>query len=67
MKNLEIIEDWEREFLKDFVYLHEEGQDLSDKINQELNRQPAQIVVIDTNHILDKKKTHETKHYGLPF
>lgn len=67
MKNLEIIEDWEREFLKDFVYLHEEGQDLSDKINQELNRQPAQIVVIDTNHILDKKKTHETKHYSLPF
>ncbi len=66
MKNLEIIEDWEREFLKDFVYLHEEGQDLSDKINQELNRQPAQIVVIDTNHILDKK-THETKHYSLPF
>lgn len=65
MKDLEIIEDWEREFLKDFVYLHEEGQDLSDKINQELNRQPAQIVVIDKDNILEK--THETKHYSLPF
>jgi hypothetical protein len=66
MKNLEIIEDWEREALKDFLYLHEEGQDLTDKINQELNRKPAQIFVVDKDNILDKK-THETKHYSLPF
>ncbi len=65
MKNLEIIEDWEREFLKDFVYLHEEGQDLSDKINQELNRQPAQIVVIDPHKILNRKNEHQNNI--LPF
>ena len=50
MKNLKIIEDWEREYLKDFIYLHEEGQDWDEAIHKELNqKQPARIEVIDTD------------------
>ena len=63
MKNLEINQDWERESLKDFVYLCEEQEQLRLALQE---RQPATIVVIDTDHILDKK-THEIKHYSLPF
>jgi hypothetical protein len=66
MKNLQIIEDWERESLKDFIYLCEESQDLDDKIQKELNRKkPAQIVVIDTSKI--QKKQNEFKDNPLPF
>lgn len=65
-QNLQIIEDWEREYLKDFIYLHETGQDLDDKIQTEINkRQPALITVIDKDKILEKQ--HELKHYTLPF
>ncbi len=66
MKNLEINQDWERESLKDVVYLWEQQMLLEQEFQKEI-RQPATIVVIDTDHILDKKKTHETKHYSLPF
>jgi hypothetical protein len=62
-QNLKIIEDWERESLKDFVYLCEEQEQLKLALQE---RQPASIIVIDTDNILDKK-THETKHYSLPF
>lgn len=63
-QDLKIIEDWERESLKDFIYLCEESQDLDDKIQKELNRrQPAQIVVIDKT----KKKQNEFKNNPLPF
>ena len=65
-KNLQIIEDWERESLKDFIYLHEQGQDLDDIIQKELNkRQPAQIVVLDRDKILETQ--HDYKHNPLPF
>jgi hypothetical protein len=63
MKDQEINQDWERESLKDFVYLCEEQEQLRLELQE---RQPASITVIDTDHILDKK-THETKHYSLPF
>jgi hypothetical protein len=66
MKNLQITEDWERESLKDFIYLHEQGQELDDTIQKELNkRQPAQIVVLDRDKILEKQ--HDYKHHTLPF
>ena len=66
MKNLQITEDWERESLKDFIYLHEQGQELDDTIRKELNkRQPAQIVVLDRDKILEKQ--HDYKHHTLPF
>lgn len=65
-KNLKIIEDWERESLKDFVYLCEEQQLLKEGVIKEINkREPAQIVVIDKDNILDKQ--HEYQHQPLPF
>lgn len=65
-QNLQIMEDWEREYLKDFIYLHETGQDLDDEIQKEINkRQPALITVIDKDKILEKQ--HELEHYNLPF
>lgn len=65
MKNLEINQDWEMESNKDFVYLCETQFLLQESLKNTL-REPAQIVVIDTDHILDKK-THEIRHYSLPF
>ena len=66
MKNLKILEDWEREYLKDFIYLHEQGQDWNEAIQKELNKkQPARIEVIDTDKILEK---HNEPHANvLPF
>jgi hypothetical protein len=40
-------EDFERDFLKDFVYLHEELELLKQEISEELNRKPANIVIIN--------------------
>lgn len=61
-KNLKIIEDWERESLKDFIYLYEEERLLDRQIQEELNkRQPAQITVVSKI----PKKEHE--HNPLPF
>lgn len=66
MKNLKIIEDWEREYLKDFIYLHEQGQEFKEAIQKELNqKQPARIEVIDTDKILEKH--HEPHANILPF
>lgn len=66
MKDQEINQDWERESLKDFVYLCEESQQLNEDIRQELNRrEPARIVVIDVDKILEKR--HEIEYNPLPF
>lgn len=65
-QKLEIIEDWEREFLKDFIYLHETSEYLNDEIQREINkRKPALITVIDKDKILERK--HEPENYALPF
>lgn len=61
-RNLQINEDWEREALKDFVYLYEEQQ----LLEQEINRKPAQIVVVDIDNMLQKQR-NEAEHYTLPF
>lgn len=50
---------------KDFVYLCETQFLLQESLKDTL-REPAQIVVIDTDHILDKKR-NETRHHTLPF
>lgn len=66
MKNLTIKEDFEREFLKDYVYLQEEAHELDKQIQEEMNkrRKPAQIVIVDTDKILER---HEIRHNILPF
>lgn len=61
----QINQDWERENLKDFVYLQEEQHILHADLNKELNRRPAQILIVDTDKILEKK--HEYQHNPLPF
>jgi hypothetical protein len=62
MKDLKIIEDWERESLKDFIYLYEEEILLDAQIQEELKkRQPTQITVVSKI----PKKEHE--HNPLPF
>jgi hypothetical protein len=62
MKNLKINDDWERESLKDFIYLYEEQTLLNQQIQEELNkRQPAQITVVSK---IPKK---ENEHNTLPF
>ncbi len=61
-RNPLINQDWEREAQKDFVYLYEEQQ----LLEQEINRKPAQIVVVDIDNMLQKQK-NEAEHYTLPF
>lgn len=63
-QDLKIKEDWERESLKDLVYLQETQHLLEQEIQREL-RQPAQIVVIDTDKILEKDNEPHTN--VLPF
>ena len=65
MKNLQINEDFERDSLKDFVYLYEEERLLDAEIQKELNRQPARITIVDRDKILERK--HEYQHNPLPF
>jgi len=62
MKNFE---DWEREYLTDFIYLQERGYELDQKIKELMNdRKPANIIVIDKDKILE----HELiKSEILPF
>jgi len=63
MKNLKINEDWERESLKDLVYLQETQQILEEEFKRV--KLPAQIVVIDKDKILEK---HNEPHTNvLPF
>lgn len=65
MKDQEINQDWERESLKDLVYLQETQHLLELQIAKDLNRQPASIVVIDKDKILQKRD--ELKYNTLPF
>jgi hypothetical protein len=64
MKHLQINEDWERESLKDFVYLCEQQMLLEQEFQRAI-REPAEIIVIDKDNVLDK--LHEYKHNTLPF
>jgi ribosomal protein S10 len=62
-QNLKINEDWERECLKDLVYLQETQQILEEEFRR--IKLPAQIVVIDKDKILEK---HNEPHTNvLPF
>lgn len=65
-QTLKIREDFEREFLKDYVYLQEEEHELNKQIQEEMNklRKPAQIVIVDTDKILERD---EIRHNILPF
>lgn len=63
-QSLKINQDWERESLKDFVYLCEQ-QMLLEQEFQRVIREPAQIIVIDKDNVLDKQ--HEYQHNTLPF
>jgi hypothetical protein len=65
MKNLKINDDWERESLKDLVYLQEEIATIEQDMHRFLNRQPAKIEVIDRDKILNRK--HEHQNDVLPF
>lgn len=65
MKDQEINQDWERESLKDLVYLQETQHLLELQVAKDLNRQPASIVVIDKDKILEKRD--ELKYNTLPF
>lgn len=64
-KFMENFEDWEREYLTDYIYLQEEGYALDRKIDELMyERKPANIVVIDKDKILE----HEPiKSEILPF
>jgi hypothetical protein len=64
MKNLQINEDWERESLKDLVYLQETQQLLEEEIRR-VTKLPAQIVVIDKDNILNREHEHQSN--PLPF
>ena len=64
MKDQEINQDWERESLKDFVYLCEQQMLLEQEFQRAI-REPAQIIVIDKDNVLDK--SHEHQHNTLPF
>lgn len=63
MKDLKIKEDWEREYLKDLVYLQETQQILEEEFRR--IKLPAQIVVIDKDKILNRE--HEHQDNTLPF
>lgn len=53
--------DFEREFLKDYIYLLEENMILDRQIQEEMNdRKPAKIFVI-------KEKVNEHENTPLPF
>lgn len=59
-------DDFEREHLKDAVYLQEEQELIMKEINEEEHRLPATITVIGP--LPEKKKEeHETECNALPF
>jgi hypothetical protein len=55
-------EDWEREHLKDSLYLLEEKMRIEAEYYESINRKPAKIEVV-----IEKKEENETKHNTLPF
>jgi hypothetical protein len=62
-QNLKINEDWERDYLKDVVYLQETQQILEEEFRR--IQLPAQIVVIDKDKILNREHEHQSN--PLPF
>jgi hypothetical protein len=61
------IEDYEREHLKDLVYLQEDIELIRNELKTEVNkRQPATIQVIDQDKMLHKQRD-ESKINTLPF
>ena len=67
MLNMIHIEDYEREHLKDLVYLQEDIELLRKEVQMEVNkRQPANIQVIDVDKMLEKQRD-ESKINTLPF
>jgi hypothetical protein len=56
-------EDWEREHLKDSLYLLEEKMRIEAEYYESINRKPAKIQVV----VIEKKEENETKHNTLPF
>ena len=67
MLNMIHIEDYEREHLKDLVYLQEDIELLRKEVQMEVNkRQPATIQVIDQDKMLQKQR-NESKINTLPF
>ena len=58
-------EDFERESLKDFVYLLEEQVLLMKEINEEEHRLPANIYIV--GELPPKLKEDEVEHNSLPF
>ena len=60
-QQLKINDDFEREALKDLVYLQEEIT----LMQQQVDKQPAMIKVIDKDKILNR--THEHQNDVLPF
>lgn len=55
-------EDWEREHLKDSLYLLEEKMRIEAEYYKSINRKPAKIEVI-----IEKKEENEAEHNTLPF
>ena len=62
-KKLQINDDWERESLKDLVYLQETQHILEEEFRR--IKLPAQIVVIDKDKMLNRE--HEYQSNPLPF
>ena len=60
-KQLFVIDDYERDFLKDLIYLQEEIIDLNKEINERLE---AKIFIIDEDKILNDGKIRSNL---LPF
>ena len=61
------IEDYEREHLKDLVYLQEDIELIRNEMQMEVNkRQPAKITVVDQDKMLQKQRD-ESKINTLPF
>jgi hypothetical protein len=50
-------EDWERESLKDLIYLQELQMEIEKEFWEDFKRQPAQIVVINQDKI-QKNEEH---------
>ena len=67
MLNMIHIEDYEREHLKDLVYLQEDIELIRNELKTEVNkRQPAKITVVDQDKMLQKQRD-ESKINTLPF
>lgn len=64
MKNKNFPDDFEREHLKDAIYLQEEQELIMQEIMRNENRLPAKIYILGN---LPKPKEDEVEHNTLPF